>query len=294
MTRPAGPPTGLWYNRPVSAPGLRILDRYLIRELIGPFLVALVLFTFFLLIDRIYHLTDLVITKGVPFHLVLQLLVFMLPSFLTLSLPMALLVAVLLAGGRLAGDLEIVACQSAGIGLFRLFRPVLVASLAVALVGALFSTALAPLAGREFQRQLFKILKTRAVSGIKERVFNNTFPGITIYVEDVSPSRMALRGVLLSDERNPKLSRIITAREGRLLTDEENRRITLRLIGGAVNEADVIPVNVPAAELPATGGSVSAARYRYARFAVYDMALPLDSSIGPIRGEKPEKDLTYS
>ena len=212
--RAAAPFTRLWYNRPVRAPGLPILDRYLIRELLGPFLVALVLFTFFLLIDRIYHLTDLVITKGVPFHLVLQLLVFMLPSFLTLSLPMALLVAVLLAGGRLAGDLEIVACQAAGIGLLRLFRPVLMAALAVALIGALFAMVLAPLAGREFQRQLFKILKTRAVSGIKERVFNTTFPGITIYVEEVSPSRMALRGVLLSDERNPKLSRIITRPRG--------------------------------------------------------------------------------
>src|SRR5207344_2809738 len=108
--------------------------------------------------------------------------------------------------------------------------------------------------------------------------FTTTFPGITIYVEEVTPSRMALHGVLLSDERNPKLSRIITSREGRLLTDEENRRITLRLIGGAVNEADVVPVTAPA-ELPPTGGSVSAGRYRYARFAVYDMVLPLDSSL---------------
>jgi lipopolysaccharide export system permease protein len=173
----------------VSVPGLSILDRYLIRELLGPFFVALGLFTCALLIDRIYHLTDLVITKGVPFPLVLQLLVFMLPSFLSLSLPMALLVAVLLAGGRLAGDLEIVACQAAGIGVVRLVRPVLVAAVGVALVGALFAMALAPLAGREFQRQLFIILKTRAVTGLKERVFNTTFPGTTIYVEGGSTPR---------------------------------------------------------------------------------------------------------
>jgi lipopolysaccharide export system permease protein len=278
----------------VSVPGLSILDRYLIRELFGPFLVALGLFTCALLVDRIYHLTDLVITKGVPFHLVLQLLAFMLPSFLSLSLPMALLVAVLLAGGRLAGDLEIVACQAAGIGLIRLVRPVLVSAVGVALVGALFAMALAPLAGREFQRQLFTILKTRAVSGIKERVFNTTFPGTTIYVEEVNPSQMVLRGVLLSDERNPRLSRIITAREGRLLTDEANRRITLRLIEGAVNETDVVPVTTPMAEPSPTGGSVSAARYRYARFAVYDMVLALDSALGSTRTEKPERDLTYS
>ena len=84
---------------------LGVLDRYIVRELVSPFALGVTLFTFFLVLDRIYNLTELVITKGVPFHLVLQLLVFMLPSFLAHTLPMALLVAVLLAGGRLAGDL---------------------------------------------------------------------------------------------------------------------------------------------------------------------------------------------
>src|SRR5262245_33128236 len=224
----------------------------------------------------------------------------MLPSFVTLSLPMALLVAVLLAGGRMAGDLEIVACQAAGVGLTRLLRPILIAATAVALAGGLFTLMLAPLAGGAFQSQLFKILQTRAVSGIKERVFNTTFPGVTVYVEDVSPADMGLHGVLLSDERNPKLSRIITAREGRLLTDEADRRITLRLLGGAVNEADGVPVSAgtedPAPTGPAgpapRGHSATASRYRYAPFAVYDMVLPLDSSLGSTRTEKPEKDLT--
>ncbi len=148
---------------------------------------------------------------------------------------------------------------------------------------------LAPLAGREFQRQLFKILQTRAVSGIKERVFNTTFPGITIYVEEVSPSQMTLRGVLLSDERNPKLSRIITAREGRLLTDEDKPAHHPAPDRRSGERGRRRPRHVTrAAEAPPPSGSVSAARYRYARFAVYDMALPLDSSLGSMRTEKPE------
>src|SRR6266849_9621339 len=110
---------------------ISVIDRYSLRELFAPFCLSGALFTFFLFIDRIYNLTDLVITKGVPLHLVTQLLVFMLPSFLALTLPMALLVAVLLAGGRLAGDLEIIACKAAGISMFRLFRPVLAAGLVV-------------------------------------------------------------------------------------------------------------------------------------------------------------------
>jgi hypothetical protein len=104
---------------------------------------------------------------------------------------------------------------------------------------------------------------------------------------------MALSRVLISDERNPKLSRIITAREGRLLTDEENRRITLRLVDGAVNEADVIPSR-PGRRCAPTSGSVSAARYRYARFAVYDMVLPLRFVAGERCARKEAGDLTYS
>ena len=101
---------------------ISVIDRYVLRELLAPFWLSGALFTFFLFIDRIYNLTDLVITKGVPLHLVMQLLVFMMPSFLALTLPMALLVAVLFAGGRLAGDLEVVAFQASGVGPLRLFR----------------------------------------------------------------------------------------------------------------------------------------------------------------------------
>jgi LPS export ABC transporter permease LptG len=279
----------------VKSPAVPVLDRYVLTELISPFCFGGALFTFFLVIDRIYHLTDLVITKGVPFHLVLQLLVFMLPSFLAHTLPMALLVAVLLAGGRLAGDLEIIAFKAAGVSVLRLFRPVAWAALGITLVTALLTLIVNPLANEEFQRQLFRILQTRAVSGLQERVFNPTFGDVIIYVEDVSASRVALRGLLVSDERDPKISRIITAREGRLLTDEANRRITLRLIAGAVNEADVLPASpppLPGVDHGRAGGAAASSRYRYTNFAIYDMSLAVDSPLrGASRVEKPEKDL---
>jgi LPS export ABC transporter permease LptG len=273
-----------------------VLDRYVIRELISPFCFGGALFTFFLVIDRIYHLTDLVITKGVPFYLVVQLLVFMLPSFLAHTLPMALLVAVLLAGGRLAADREIIACKAAGISILRLFRPVAVAAVLVMLVTGVLTLIVNPLANKEFQRQLFKILQARAVSGLVERVFNSTFGDIVIYVEDVSTSQVALRGLLVSDERDPKISRIITAREGRVLTDEANRRITLRMIAGAVSEADILPA-APAVKSagvsPPAGGAASAARYRLTSFSIYDMSLSVDSPLKAApRVEKPEKDLS--
>ena len=278
-------------------PRLAVLDRYFLRELLSPFVLGVALFTFFLVIDRIYHLTELVITKGVPFHLVIQLLVFMLPSFLAHTLPMALLVAVLLAGGRMAGDLEIVAFKAAGLSLLRLFRPVLLAALIVTLTTAALTLVLNPLANREFQRQLFKILQARAVSGLQERVFNTSFADLTIFVEDISASQVALRGVIVSDERDPKLTRIITASDGRLLTDEASRRITLRLLNGGINEADVAPVDLPreiVTEGSPTGGAADSRRYRYTAFSVYDMTLALESPLkASARLDKPEKDLGF-
>src|SRR5438445_7771872 len=282
-------------DEPVRLP---VLDRYLARELVSPFAFACALLTFFLVIDRIYHLTDLVITKGVPLHLVLELLAFMLPLFVAYTLPMALLVAVLLAGGRLASDLEIVAFKAAGVSALRLFRPVLAASLMIAGATAVLTLVVHPAANGEFQRQLVRILQARAASAPQEPVFNSTFGDLTIYVEDVSTSQVALRGILVSDERDPMLSRIISAREGRLLTDESNRRITLRMMNGAVNEADILPVDVPKATVDTpspTGGAAGASRYRYTRFDIYDMSLSVDSPLkGAPRVEKPEKDLSLA
>ena len=275
---------------------MRVLDRYFLSELLSPFGFGVALFTLFLLLDRIYHLAELVITNGVPFYLVLQLLLLMLPSFLAQTLPMALLIAILLAGGRLAGDLEIIAFKAAGVSVLRLFRPALFAALVVTVATASLTLVVNPLANEEFQRQLFRILEANVVSGLQERVFNTKFGDVVIYVETVSASRVALRGMLVSDERDPKISRIITAREGRLLTDHANRRITLRLFNGAVNEADIAPA-VPASlasgdSATVGGGAADASRYRYTRFDIYDMSLSLRSALkSGARFDKPETNL---
>src|SRR6266849_6617389 len=97
----------------------RILDRYVYKEMGPPFLIGVGVFTFFLVIDRIYQLTDLVITKNVPFALIL---------------PLALLVTVLLVCGRLAGDLEVAALKASGVSPLRLFRPFLAVGIIITLL----------------------------------------------------------------------------------------------------------------------------------------------------------------
>jgi LPS export ABC transporter permease LptG/LPS export ABC transporter permease LptF len=254
----------------------RILDRYVITELGPPFAIGVGVFTFFLVIDRIYQLTDLVITKSVPFSLVFPLLIYMLPTFLALTLPMALLVAVLLVGGRLAGDLEVAALQASGVSPLRLFRPFLAVAVVVTLLIAWLTLMVSPWSSGAFQRQLFRILQSRASTGIKEHTFSATFSQYVIYVEDVSASQVRLKGLLLSDERNPQQLRVVVAREGRLLADEANRRITLRFLDGSISESDVGDPR----------------RFRHTYFSLYDMTLPVESPISAAsKDAKPEKQL---
>lgn len=255
---------------------IRILDRYVARELRAPFVISVGVFMFFLVIDRVYQLTDLVITKQVPVRLVLSLLLFLLPPLLSLTLPVALLLAVLIACGRLTGDLEVAALKASGVSPLRLFRPFLVAGLVVTVVIASLTLVVNPWASGAFQGQVFKILQARAAIGIQERTFSGAFGQIVLYVEDVSPSQVALKGVLASDERNPQLSRIIIAREGRLLSDDKQRRLTLRFIDGSINETD----------------AADPQRFRYTSFSLYDMNFPLSVPATPSGQEvKPEKEM---
>jgi len=255
---------------------IRIIDRYVTLELWPPFVISVAVFTFFLVIDRVYQLTDLVIGKQVPARLVLALLLYLLPPLLSLSVPIAVLMAVLIAGGRLSADLEVAALKASGVSPARLLRPFLAVGIIASVFIGWLTLAVNPWASAAFQRQLFRIAETQATAGIQERAFVSTFGRIVLYVEEVSPSQFALKGLLASDERDPALSRIIVAREGRVLSDSERRRLTLRFIDGTINESDVADPR----------------RFRFTTFTLYDLNLPLSNPTATAEQQaKPEKEM---
>ena len=104
----------------------RTLYRYLLKELAPVFFLGLVGFTFILLTGRILQLTELFVNKGVPLGYILKLLSFLLPSFLSLTIPMATLLSVMLVFNRLSSDNEVTALKASGISLYQMMPPVLV------------------------------------------------------------------------------------------------------------------------------------------------------------------------
>ena len=100
----------------------RILYRYTLREMLAPFALGLTIFTFVLLLARLLRLIELVVNRGLPATQVSQLFLYLLPAFLEVTVPMAMLLAILVAFGRLSADSEITALRSSGVSLLQLTR----------------------------------------------------------------------------------------------------------------------------------------------------------------------------
>jgi lipopolysaccharide export system permease protein len=224
------PPFHYDSSRPVPT-----INRYILREITVPFLLGLAVFTLVLLVARILKLVEMVVNRGVPLGDVLLLFAYILPGFLEVTVPMAVLLAVLVAFGRLSSDSEITALKTSGVSLYQLLRPVVVFALLIYVVSLGISMYARPWGNALLRNTLYEIAKTRASAGIKEKVFADEFPGLVIYVDRIEPPGNTLRGVLIADARDVSQRNTVFAKAGLLIPNERLHTLTLRLVDGSVH-----------------------------------------------------------
>ncbi len=246
----------------------RILHRYVTREMAVPFGLGLVVFTFILFMQQVLKLAEMILNKGVPVGTVAQLVAYVLPSFLGLTVPMATLLAILVAFGRLSGDSEITAMKGCGISLYQIYPPVLVLALLAYVASAWLSLYAVPWGKQGFRRIVFEIANSRAEAGIKERVFNTDFDGLTLYVDRADVRGGRLTGIFIADRReiadrsSSGTPAIIVAAEGRIVSDPVAKVVTLHLVNGAVHRPDRNPET-----------------YHRAQFQTYDLRLDVGGAL---------------
>src|SRR5688572_25756238 len=141
---------------------MRTIDRYVIREVLGPLLIGLLVFTFMLIIPYLIEYAENFISKGVPVSIVLRVMATLLPSSLALTVPMSLLLGLLVAFGRLSADREFVAMQACGVSLFRLMRPVALLSVIAWAVTSYILLVAVPDANQRYREITFSIVAERA------------------------------------------------------------------------------------------------------------------------------------
>jgi lipopolysaccharide export system permease protein len=219
-----------------SASNLRvtILDRYVALQVLGPFALGVVVLTFALVSGRMLKLTDMIVNHGVTLPEVARLFAYVMPGFLELTFPMALLIGVLLGFGRMSSDHEMTAARSCGVSLYRLAVPVMIISLIVYAVSSWFAFSVRPRSMTKLSDQLYQLSRTRTSAGLQEKIFNRDFGGLAIYVDKISDTDGNLRGVLISDARDRHQPTTIIARRGIILPDDRTQSVTLRLFNGSV------------------------------------------------------------
>ena len=209
------------------------LDRYVSNELRGPFALGLSGFTFVLLLNFLFKLARETIEKNVPLKLLLGYVIARLPDILVYTVPMAGLLSVLVALGRLSSQGELLAIRASGVSLPRVYRPVFVVSVLLMVLALGVSHYLDPM-GRSHERGLnAEIIRTRDLSKeIDPGVFYSDLPGAVLYAERAADSAegRVFEGVLLYREvRGQEYSDLIVARRGQGEFDGETGQIVLRL-----------------------------------------------------------------
>jgi LPS export ABC transporter permease LptG/LPS export ABC transporter permease LptF len=212
---------------------LRTLDRYLIKEIIPPFLLALAVFTFILQLPPIMDQAESLIAKGVAWPTVGHLLLLLIPQALGLTIPMALLVGLLIAFGRLSGDRETVAMLACGVSLYRFLVPVFLLAVPAAAVTMWILIVGIPDANQRFREITYDIVAAKVENDVRPRVFFDSFPNRVLYVQDVAAPQPGWRDVFLGDTSTPSRPVIFLSRTGRLLLDRKEQRVELALFDGA-------------------------------------------------------------
>ncbi|HTZ40174.1 MAG TPA: LPS export ABC transporter permease LptF [Syntrophales bacterium] len=215
-----------------------ILNRYIFKEVLYPFLMTLFVFTFVLIMGRILSLVDLMINKGVQFTDILKLIVFLMPALLLFTIPLALIIAILIAIGRLSRDNEFTVMQACGLSFHKIAGPVLAAALIAFLMTAVTTFFLIPKGNMAAKNLLYWIVKQKASVGIKEKVFSDDFQGIVLYADRIPVNGDFMEGVLLYEQRTTEEPNMIIASKGYLISNPESFIVTLRLENGSIHTVD--------------------------------------------------------
>jgi LPS export ABC transporter permease LptG/LPS export ABC transporter permease LptF len=215
---------------------VRILTRYILGEILSHTLIGGVIFTFILFMKELPKILEMMVHNSSTFTSLVEVVLFMMPNFFKVTIPMAVLVGVLLGFSRLAADSEIIAMRASGLGIGYFVRVASIVAVGGLLLGLFNSLYLAPRANQAFLA-LEKALASQASYEIQPRVFDEDFRNYVLYVQDVRSGTGAAnwRQLFLADVTDPAAPKITTAASATVVSDS-TQGLLMRLRDGTEHE----------------------------------------------------------
>ena len=214
---------------------MRLIDRYICRQIFSHSFLGLGIFTFVFFVPELVRLMDLVVRHPGSWSDIAILFLSTFPQILSLTLPMSILIGVLIALGRLSADSELIAMSSLGMGRRRLLAPVGLLALGATVITALITLWLTPLSMRELRTIETRLRAGQASYQVSPRVFDERFPRMVLYVNDIDSAATHWKGVFLADT-DKGVSRLTLAEDAIVVADRNEGKLELHLRNGSVHE----------------------------------------------------------
>jgi LPS export ABC transporter permease LptG/LPS export ABC transporter permease LptF len=240
---------------------MKILTRYILKEMIGPTLLGFGFYTFIILMKSLFDFAGMIIRRSLPAHTVGKLLLLSLPHIVVLTVPMSLLFGILIAIGRLSSDSEIIAMRALGISTSTIYKPVFFFSFIVFLLNLYLMNVVLPRGNTELVSLKAELFTSSVEKEIRPRVFYDEYENLVIYINDIESRTGQWKGVFVADNRtdesndlsnahvaetagaamataHPSSQKIIVAQTGNLSIVKSSKQVWLNLRNARTHVTD--------------------------------------------------------
>jgi LPS export ABC transporter permease LptF/LPS export ABC transporter permease LptG len=218
---------------------MRILTRYILREVTAHAVIGVGVFTFVLFTRDLGQMLELVVRNSAPLPSVAEVFFYIVPLTLTISIPAGVLVGILIGLSRLAADSEITAMRASGLGVWTFLRIISIFAVCAWLLALANGVYFAPRSQAAMARLQDQLKSSQVSFEVQPRVFYEGFPQLVLYVQNVKAAQGAAiwKGVFIADTSNPQFPRITLAQQG-ILISEGAATLHLHLTNGSTHELD--------------------------------------------------------
>lgn len=218
-----------------------ILARYILREHVGPFFFAFFIITLLFLLNLLFRELSRILSKGLPWHVVLEFFMLNLAWIVALAVPMAVLTATLMAFGRLGADNEITAMEASGVSIYRIIRPAIIAAAGLAVFMIWFNNNVLPDFNHRTRLLGSDIARKRPTISIEPGLWYDDIPNYGLLVQELEDSAgvAKARNLLINDYTSTELSRTISAKRGLIELSQASGALVLTLFDGEMQEIDL-------------------------------------------------------
>jgi len=227
---------------------IKKIDKLIFQSFWPPFVASFFISIFVLMMQFLWLWIDDIIGKGIDILIILELLGYLLITFIPMAVPIAILIASVMVFGNLGEHYELSSMKSAGISLTRIMRVAILCGVFLGGVSYLCSDYFIPIANLKYRARLFDIKKQKPTLSLEPGIFNYDFQGYTIRIKDKSPNDRDISGVLIYDNTtsNPGFVNLIAADHGEMYVTDNERFMIMKLYNGhQLQESEKVVNGIP-------------------------------------------------